>query len=554
MAGSILLENNYGYHWYSRDDISVRGYVLHDGQPFRDGELVSLLSGVESFEAFKAFLDSSDGCFSILIRRKGRIYAAVDRARSMPIYFTNDGSLISDSLKAIAEERGLGRNDLDPSAMEELLKSAYLCHERTVYKCCSQLNEGQLAEFSEGHIRREYYYVHKAPVREISRQEALDLFEKTSEEAFSELLSVIGERPIVISLSGGYDSRYVACMLKKMGAKDVSCYSYGLDDSFEIAEARHIAQVLGYRWKSVEYTNKLVRDCFDRDKVAYYDIITGMDSDAYMQNYAAVKLLHEEGWFKPGSVFITGLCNDMPTGYYLNDAQTAADFTPDVESVAEHVVQKRNFHRWLGERSLSDYRALVRRTAEEMGLSVTDYQSYVSACDAVVTVTEHSRLNLHMNDVHAFFGYEWLIPCWSRKLLDFWYSMPVSLRVNQNLYEEFIISRVPAQYGLGTKKQVIAYTLYSGLDRFKARLRLLTKRLVCMPLGLPLREEDDFNNFNMFIAILYRRISQKKLLGFRNLSVDLVFILYMMEQWFGRDFYNTLIKEYNESGHRADQN
>lgn len=156
-----------------------------------------------------------------------------------------------------------------------------------------------------------------------------------------------------------------------------------------------------------------------------------------------------------------------------------------------------------------------------------------------------------MNDVHAFYGYEWLIPCWSKKLLDFWYSIPLEYRVKQNLYEEWINTSVPREYGVGDKKSVISYCLYSGYDKFKARLRLLTKRLICMPLGLSLIEETDFNNFNMLMAEVYKKISQKNIIGFRNLQVDLVLILYMMEQWFGKDFYR-IIKEFNNSGNREE--
>lgn len=547
MAAKIILENNYGYKWYSANGISVRGYVLRNGEVYRDAQIAALLASVDSFDGFRSFLSEIDGCYCLVINRNNRIFAAVDSSRSMPLYYSADGAVISDSLKAIACELGLGNSDTDPSVLEELLHASYVCHNRTVFKNCLQLAEGQLACFDGSDIKRGYYYIHKAALNNISREKALELFTKTSEKVFADLLKVIGDRPIVISLSGGYDSRYVACMLKKMGAKDVSCYSYGLEDSFEIAEARHIAEVLGYRWTCVEYSDELVKSCFEPENIGYFSMINGYDSDAYIQNYAAVKTLHEQGWFKPDSVFITGLCNDMPTGFYINSLDAPEGFVPGVDAIVEHIVFIRHFHRRMGQRSLDRYKAELRRVVEELGLDSWDYQSHVSACDAVETVIEHSRLNLHMNDVHAFFGYEWLIPCWSRELLNFWYSMPLEYRVAQNLYEEFILTGVPAEYSLGTKKQVLSYCMYSGFDKFKARFRLVAKRLLCMPMGIALKEDEDVNNFNMLNTILFRKIRQKQLLGFRNLSVDLVLIVYLMEQWFGDDFYS-IIKDFNESG------
>jgi len=534
----ILCRKNGGYKWTEQPGGCFRGYIQLPGdpKPLRGEAAIQYFARADSFARFQEFLEAADGCFSIVLHLEdGTVWAAVDAARSMPLYYSTDGRFLSDSGPAVREALGVPREAADPAALGELFRCGFIAGPRTAYAEIAQLDAGQALECApSGESRTAFYYAHIQKARDIGREEALRLFQRVSDEAFDQVIAAIGGRPVVLSLSGGYDSRYVACMLKARGVEDVSCYTYGRKDSFEIQQSQKVAEALGYRWICVEYTDERRAGILDPTGKTYLRETESYDYPAsYTQNFPAVRHLHESGWIKPGSVFLTGLCNDMPTGFYEASLKDRFSGRFSLESFPEAVLPKGRLEK-LPEAVRGAVLSVIETQRKELGLSPADsYQSFASAVDCLWTIRDHSRQFLHMNDVHEFFGYEWLLPCWNRRLLEFWYSLPLEYRLSQNLYEEWITDGPPARYGVGQKKTVLSYMTLHGWEKTKTRARLLLKRMVCLPLGLTLREKLDFNNYAPLEVKLFRGLRQKHLIGFRNANWNAIFTLYMMEQRFG---------------------
>jgi len=56
----------------------------------------------------------------------------------------------------------------------------------------------------------------------------------------------------------------IARMLKRVGCKDVLCFSYGRPGIWEAPVSRHIAESLGYPWVFVPYTARMWKDLYAR--------------------------------------------------------------------------------------------------------------------------------------------------------------------------------------------------------------------------------------------------------------------------------------------------
>ena len=65
------------------------------------------------------------------------------------------------------------------------------------------------------------------------------------------------QKQIAVPLSGGRGPRLVVSALKHLGAKNVTCYSYGPQGNFEGKIAKLIAKRLGFDWVFVELTPKI---------------------------------------------------------------------------------------------------------------------------------------------------------------------------------------------------------------------------------------------------------------------------------------------------------
>lgn len=535
----ILYLRNKGYGWTANNGIYIRGYIqLMDNTVLKGKEATEYLSRISSFEEFCSMLQDVHGSFSIIIDKGEKVWAAVDVARSMPLYYSEDLSVISDSSEAVRKELGINAEQTDRLSMLEFYATFYVAHENTVYKNIKQIELGQAVEFLNKDKKIYTYFEHINDVKQISREEAIEKIESTTDVMLNRLKAVIGERQVVISLSGGYDSRYVACSLKRSGIDNVVCYTYGKETSFEIQHSKRVAASLGYKWYCFEYTDKDIESLLSEDSKAFFDYCNNNDYMVYLQNYIAVKKLIALNVIDDNAVFLTGLCNDMPTGQYINSEEELHRYPFTAHGVAAYVVDTRFVRVELSSEAKDVLISDVTSRIEEAGYEVKDYQSFVSVSDVHFTAYEHSREFLHMNDVHEFFGHEWIIPCWDKALLKMWYSFPVALRTKQNVYEEYVTNHLGARFGITTKK----VHLSNGQSKFVQDLKRIIGGIAVQllyPLGIPLRRGLDINNFAKFEVMLYNRIIQKEAIIHNRASIMLLAI-YVMEQRYGTKWYKMI--------------
>ena len=352
------------------------------------------------------------------------------------------------------------------------------------------------------------------------------------------ILKVVADRPIVLSLSGGYDSRFVACMLKERGAKNVYCYTYGDKSSFEVGQSKKVAEALGYQWKCVTYTDEDVAAQIDEAGQIYINTCYQHDFTTYLQNYIAVKRLHEENWFPANAVFLTGLCHDMPTGEYQMEEKDV-HYPLSAEGVAQFVLDQRFIRYHLKKQARGAYLTDLQRQIKEIGKEICTFQDFGQVKDVLDTGFDHSRRFLPMNHSHEFFGYEWLLPCWNQELLDFWYSLPYTLRVHQNLYEEWLMEDLCEKYGVGTKKAINQHTPYPLLNSMIRHAGGIVA-WYCFHTHTMLRLHTDINGGALLRQKLYDRIQQKQAIKYSRASMLLLLTLYLMEQRYGTHFWKEL--------------
>ena len=359
------------------------------------------------------------------------------------------------------------------------------------------------------------------------------------------MLKVIAGRPIVHSLSGGYDSRYVACSFRRYGVEKIACYTYGREGSFEIPYSKRVAEALGYEWHCVDYTNEKSSTSEEYNRYTLQH-----DCFPYLQNYIAVNELKDNGLIPEGAVMMTGLCNDMPSGFYVPSVKEVEGYPFTLDGVARYLVDyrfPRDFvHRRLNRDPIrkaehDSFFAEIREYITSLGLEVHDYQSFIRVLDCVTTGFEHARHFLHMNEIHDFFGYEWVLPCWNRELLKFWYSLPVEFKLKQNLYEEYVTHTLGEQFGL-TMKKVGSRTekpRFTVAGKLIGRLKIFLQRLL-YPLGIVV--VNDLNNHGLRRVQLYKRIKQKEALKSGLTSINLFAAVYAMEQRYGTKWFERIRK------------
>lgn len=169
------------------------------------------------------------------------------------------------------------------------------------------------------------------------------------------------------------------------------------------------------------------------------------------------------------------------------------------------------------------------------------FREFVSVYNCYRTGDDNVKWYLYMNWAHDYFGHEWLLPCWERELLKFWYSIPAEMQIGQNLYEEYLVNDLGARYGVGTKK----YHEWNA----KTPVGLKVKRFlgglavkIAYPLGIPIRRKADINHFAPLEVLLYKNIKQKKAVKADRAGVILLNTIYVMERRYGIEWYEKIRK------------
>ncbi len=537
---NIICSKNRGYKWTCERGIYFRGYFqVEEGEVYRGHDAIDRLSKIIIYDDFLVFLKEIYGSFSIIIEHGDEVWAAVDIARSMPLYYSSNLKCISDKVDCLLEFNGIDNNSLDWSSVLEMYATSYISSDRTIYEFIKQIDIGCSICVKNGSIRNDVYYRHTARITNPQRERAIALLQVTTNKALQRINKIIGDRTIVISLSGGYDSRYLACSLKENGFENVICYTYGRKDSFEPKQSKLVANALGYEWHCVYYDD-MPCDLLVSDEIQeYYNYSRNYDYISYIQNYYAFKNLVKNDVIPENAVVLTGLCNDMPSGFYTPSEDVAKRYGYTTKGCADYLYDTLFIKFELTSHAKESFINKIENDLEKRSLEVFDYESFIKATDCVNTGYSHSRCFLHMNDVHEFFGHEWIVPCWDKDLLNFWYSLPAKHRIHQNLYETYITDYIGKKYGVDTKKTIRSVAKKQILRKIIRRVGSLVVK-PALWIGIPVRRKTDINNFAPQEVSIYREINNKKAIKSKYAALTLMLTVYFLDKRHGPGWYNQI--------------
>lgn len=537
----LITDRNKGYKWFVNDMGAIRGYIqIKDGTVLREFEAVRYFSDVDNLKSFAEKLQTVDGRFSIIITHNKKTYAAVDIMRSMPIYFDEELCYLADNAESIRKELGIEKSEIEELRTIELYCSTFVSYNNTIYKKIKQLDCSEAIEISEEGYRIIRYYERDTNIFFEGRKDILEKLDTVTNNMVSRIKEVVGNRPVLLSLSAGYDSRFIACALKQNGIENVTCYSYGRKDSFEPVKSKEIAEKLGYKWLGVEYLDDDNLDIL-KDK-EFLDYCIEHDHTIYLQNYVAVKKLSQKGLIPKNAICLVGLVNDVTVGHYVPSQKVARQYGYTNKGLARYAVDYR-FERFnLSKKSKKLFVAEVLEVIDKRHMSVTDYQSFVTFWDELNLGYGHSRNYPKMNKNHEFFGCEWLLPCADKELMQFWTSVPAEMRVNHNLFEEYVTEVLGKKYGVGQKKYIEEIAPTEKTRKIKRKIGGVVCRIL-FPLGIPIRRKADTENFAPLEVKLYKGIRQKKAVKFDRAGIRQLMDIYFMEQRYGTEWFSK-IKSY----------
>jgi asparagine synthase (glutamine-hydrolysing) len=467
----VELKYDQGFPWHSRDGCHVRGYVLAGKNQYLSGDsLVDYFLQADDYFDFIALLKAADGMFSVILVRDGKAYFAVDRIRALPLFYVISGtnSIVSDAVDRIHEVRGSW--ELNQHASVEFLATGYVTGRETLSRDICQVQAAEAIYIEPGKIHQRLYDTYQTSGAEQQSYTSLQRgLEGVTEKVFRRLAVSLQGRTAVIALSGGYDSRFIAAMLKRMAYPRVICFTYGREGNPDMVLSGKVAGILGFRWIPVTYTEELVEGYLQDE--AFYDYIrytSNWISMFFMQEYFALKYLKEHQLIPDDAVIIPGHSADFFAG---------SQFIKHGISAADESLRKISRRIWdikynLCKPPRDARRIMMARICRTlMEKRYIDHARSWSVYEDWDLKEKLAKFLVNSCNVYAWFGYEYRLPFYDVTFMDFFRDVPYAYKINKKLYDPFLVDGLFRQYGLNLPREIQPGAGVQRLARIKRKLK-----------------------------------------------------------------------------------
>jgi asparagine synthase (glutamine-hydrolysing) len=481
----IILANR---PWYNKNDVWVTGFIHSENRYLLKGELLNYFNEIDTLSSFENILKTANGQFSVVMKKDNEIWAATDRLRSWPLFYTSRKGefIISDDCYKLAEMQT--DKQFDQDAVASFLATGYVLNKLTLIKNIYQVEAGSYVVLGNTSMSKFYH--------DVSRETINDNDIKTGAEKSSELLQItfrnhlnaLKDKFIAIPLSGGFDSRLVASMVARYHPGNVLCYTYGIKDNKEVAPAKEVAKRLNLKWINIVYDSELIKDFLHDDFFnKYYPFVSNLTSMFFMQEYFAVRYLKKYKLIPDDSVFISGFSGDLLAGSYLTAKMKNQ---MDREKISGLIF--REYFR-LVKLNKVEKASAIKMIGERIPDTVSEPWKIIEMWDIK---ERHAKFIVNSAKVFSFFGYDYVFPLWDNMLVDYFLNLPFSLKLNRRLYEYTLKEYFFKDLDLNLKDEINPLPLQKKFQRFKESIKT----------SIPVKIRDLF--INMQSPILYDEITK----------------------------------------------
>ncbi|MBD3299425.1 MAG: hypothetical protein GF341_12265 [candidate division Zixibacteria bacterium] len=450
MSVSVLLNDPYR-HWVSLSEngwsIHFCGYVVRHGHYLsaetwtRDvlKDLGSRAWG-DAVRRLKKTISDWNGCWAIVIEHdSGGLFCATDRVRGIPLFYhIDDGrvtvsSTTTDLLPRVDDHR------IDDASAVELLLGGFVLGNRTLVSGIHKLKAAEYLELSpdEGmsqlRIASHYQFLPAADTVTSPESRESELHDRL-DAALTPLTHCSDDRTLLVSLSGGLDSRLALAILHRQGARNLTAFTYGPETFEDVCLAQEVTDTLGIPHIRIPYTPEVWQSWIDSPRMRNYWHWAGQCASLpHIQDLPALDAVCRELADRPSAVVVTGHSGDFLAGSHISFELSDPDKRYPPDQLAQ-IALRWNLNNWAtGE---SEWAGSLRaRIAEDLVAYRTN--RHIADAECVQAWELDNRTSQFIvNNVRAyeFMKCDWSLPLFDYGLMDLFANTPLCDRIGQRLY------------------------------------------------------------------------------------------------------------------------
>lgn len=390
----------------------------------------------------KEITKSMTGNFAAVIETDNWLLALVDRISGYRLYYrtSENGCVLSNSPRQLIQKQ---QNLLNPikESITELKMLGYLSGNRTMDKDIFQMQAGEFLicnKQSSSYLIDNYYKFYSNNTRAQHNSSLIEELDDITNSIISRNIQDANGRVIWVPLSGGLDSRLIVCKLKELGYDNIRTYSYGMVGNFDAMRAKYVASTLGLSWDFLPTTPQESRKYFlSNERKKYWDFADGLSVVPNLHGMFALNSLIESKKMTVGDVLINGQSGDFITGQHipkLGKHEASNDLLLNRILEKHYSLRKSLF---LSSESLSLMKSRVEESLGKLK-DVDNYQDLSKSYEYWEWKERQAKRVVNGQCNYDYFGLNWELPLWDLEYLEFWENLPLSQKLDRNLFVEYL--------------------------------------------------------------------------------------------------------------------
>lgn len=429
----------------SPEPIHLRGSVYIGHEQLSHYQVAQKLpEDIQNTERWRSALNHFNGFFALISHTDQGMLAAVDRIRSIPLFYgqTDNHLFLSDDAEWVRYQ--VGDSEMEPTAQEEFQLVGYVTGSDTLFQNVKQLQPGEYLIATEDPNRtkvkthRYYHFLHDEPT-DYSDSALRDQLDRATQHCMERLIDYANGRQIVVPLSGGYDSRLIVLMLKRLGYENVLTFTYGVPRNKEAKISQQVAETLNLPWYFIEYTDRKWQEAWaTEERLNFCRFASNWSSLPHPQDWLAVQEMNNNNIIQNNAIFCPGHAADFVAGSHIPNCTTTDEPLSKKRLLQEiyHVHYSLAPKEHISKRSASFWQNRISNLLEDKAPDTA--VKFADSFEYWVWQERQAKYITNSIRVYEYYGYEWWLPFWDKEFISFWQNAPLSIRLGSLWYIQYV--------------------------------------------------------------------------------------------------------------------